>query len=410
MELYVHIPFCVHKCGYCDFLSFNADAQLIESYIDALCTELDGLKEQFTTCFIGGGTPSVVPVGLMEKLLKKIAGMEITDEFSIECNPGTVDEEKLRLYKAYGINRISFGLQSADDRELALLGRIHTLGEFLESYELALKCGFENINIDLMSGLPGQNCLSFEKTLKTVTELDVKHLSVYGLIIEEGTRFYELYADKPDKTPSADNSKYRERNRDKISEPVPLPDEDEEREMYHMTAKILKDYGFYRYEISNYAKKGYECHHNLGYWTGEEYIGTGIGAASYLHLPGYGVKGEDHLRIQAARYANTRDIREYIDHYNDRTGTVRDIRELSEELNAVDLAREYIILHLRLTKGFEMAEFERVFGYDLKKAYGKVINRYLTLGLLEMDSDHLRLTERGLDLSNTVMADFLGDE
>ncbi|MCR5684598.1 MAG: radical SAM family heme chaperone HemW [Lachnospiraceae bacterium] len=378
MELYVHIPFCARKCRYCDFLSFPAGEELKERYIDALCSELNSLYglHDVSTCFIGGGTPSIVPARLMEKLLHTISRIGVKGEYTVECNPGTVDAEKLKLYREYGINRISFGLESADDEELEKLGRIHVFDDFLRSYELAGKCGFDNINIDLMSGLPGQTLKSLEKTLKTAAGLGPKHISVYSLIIEEGTPFYDLYG-----------------KNDEL-----LPDEDTEREMYHMTGELFSEYGFRRYEISNYALKGYECVHNLGYWTGEEYTGTGIGAASYLK------NGENGF----ARYKNPDDISRYISICADKKEhAAEELRTQVETLAEKDLVSEYIILHLRLTEGFDRREFRTAFGFDIYERFGKILDKYLNMGLLETDGTRIRLSLKGLDVANTVMADFL---
>ena len=431
MELYVHIPFCVRKCGYCDFLSFAADEAVQRDYIDALRAELKALDQvrsckkacadapsahdanhaAFTTCFIGGGTPSIVPVSLMERLLDGIAALGVSGEYTIECNPGTLDESKLKIYKKYGINRLSIGLQSADDRELKRLGRIHDFDEFLNSYRMARACGFDNINIDLMSGLPGQSTESFERTLRSAAELEPEHLSVYSLIIEENTPFYELYGGEGgDKAVKADHECEGRPSCAKSEETnAQLPDEDTEREMYRMTASVLEEYGFSRYEISNYAKAGFECRHNLGYWTGEEYEGAGIGAASYLKTQtgiktGQGGKSE----ICALRYRNTTDINTYVHAFAESASSARDaVRTVEEELAADDMIQEYIILHLRLIKGILRTDFTERFGFDIYEGYGRIIDKYLRSGHMETNGGYLRLTRRGLDVSNSIMADFM---
>lgn len=389
MELYVHIPFCVRKCAYCDFLSFAAEDELKERYTDALIKELGSLSgllmtaPVFDTVFIGGGTPSLLEPEIAEKLLSVVSPMVKKDgEFTIECNPGTLNPDKLRMYRKYGINRLSIGLQSADDGELAELGRIHRYGDFLESYEAARSAGFNNINIDLMSGLPGQTVACFEKTLRTVAKLGCVHMSVYGLIIEPGTVFFDMYHEGRKKDINGAERHF-----------VPLPSEEEEREMYHITQRVLADYGFSRYEISNYAKPGYECRHNLGYWTGEEYIGAGIGAASYF-------KNE--------RYRNTADIGKYIEYAsNGDWDSLYALREEREHIGNDEKVEEYIILRLRLTEGFSKEEFKKKFGFPVTERYSKIIEKHINNGLLTDAGDRLFLSERGLDLSNSVMSDFL---
>ncbi|MCR5322340.1 MAG: radical SAM family heme chaperone HemW [Lachnospiraceae bacterium] len=385
MELYIHIPFCVRKCFYCDFLSFEADKELKSSYIDTLIKELgsfSGLLKtvpEFDTVFIGGGTPSILDVETSERLLAAVMPMIGDDtEYTVECNPGTLDREKLELYRKYGVNRLSIGLQSADDDELARLGRIHRYEDFLKSYEAARKAGFKNINIDLMSGIPGQSVTGLERNLKTVGELEPEHISAYSLIIEPGTRYYKIYEENA------------EDNGDKI---IPLPKEEEEREMYRLTERILNGYGYLRYEISNYSKPGFKCRHNLGYWTGEEYLGVGIGAASYFHNE---------------RYKNTDDIRKYIKFVNEGGAeALLDLRIECEHIGFDERVEEYIILRLRLTEGISKEDFMSRFGFDISDKYQGIINKHVENGLLADTGDRIFLTERGLDLSNFVMSDFL---
>lgn len=372
MELYIHIPYCVRKCNYCDFLSFPTGECNIENqtakYIDALCKEIEASAElysdrEITSVFIGGGTPSLLPVTQMRRVLTSLGRWHIAEnaEFTVECNPGTVSEEKLRTYREFGVNRLSFGLQSVNDDELKQLGRIHTFEAFKDSYRMARECGFGNINIDLISAIPGQNTSSWEKTLRTVAELKPEHISAYSLIIEEGTPFFE--------------------QKDKLK----LPDEDTERAIYAMTSDILCEYGFHRYEISNYARDGRECRHNLGYWTGEEYLGLGLGASSYV----------DNMR-----YKNTDDVKIYADEGNT-------IREDVEILERQDLISEFIILHLRLSTGFERQEFVSRFGTDIDEMYGNTIKKYCKLGFMADTEGRIRLTDKGFDISNTIMAEFI---
>ena len=372
-ELYIHIPFCVRKCLYCDFLSFPADDAVKEKYVDALCEEImcigeERCKASLSSVFIGGGTPSILPGRDIERIMKCITDSFKLDEdaeITIECNPGTVDDEKLHIYRDCGINRISFGLQSADDGELKRLGRIHSYGDFVESYSKAVSAGFTNINVDLMSDIPGQTLSSWENTLRKVCSLEPApvHISAYSLIVEEGTPFWDMQEEGK----------------------LDIPEEDTDREMYHMTSRILSEYGYARYEISNYAQPGYECRHNVGYWTGIPYYGAGLDAASYY----------DH-----ARYVNTDDMDSYL----------RDpaaCHFLTERLGTDDLMSEFMILGLRMTKGVSFAEFQSRFGISLKEKYGHQAEGFIKDGLLEEKGDFLRLTDRGLDLANVVMRSFI---
>lgn len=372
-ELYIHIPFCVKKCLYCDFLSFPADEKTKERYIEALCDELlyigsERCDKPLRSVFIGGGTPSVLPAEHIVRVMDVVKSRFTTEpdaEITIECNPGTLDEEKLRAYRECGINRLSLGLQSSDEKELKSLGRIHTYEDFTACVKMAENAGFDNINVDLMSGLPGQTLQSFEETLRKVCTLSdsIKHISAYSLIIEEETPFGQMYEEG------------------KLS----LPDEDTDREMYHMTSRILEEYGFNRYEISNYARPGYECRHNLGYWTGVEYYAAGLDAASY-----YG----------HCRYSNTPDMEEYLK--DPLAGPT-----LIEKLDLSGLMSEYMILGLRLTSGVSISEFEKRFKTPLSCVYGSKIDRFIRDGLLEHKNNKLNLSEKGLDLANLVMRAFI---
>ena len=388
-ELYIHIPFCVRKCLYCDFLSFPADDAIKEKYVDALCEEIMSIGEErckasLSSVFIGGGTPSILPGGNIARIMKCVSDSFELDEdaeITIECNPGTVDDEKLRIYRECGINRISFGLQSADDGELKRLGRIHTYGDFVESYGKAVVAGFSNINVDLMSDIPGQTLESWENTLRSVCSLDPApaHISAYSLIVEEGTPFGDM----------------------QNAGELVIPDEDTDREMYHMTSSILSGYGYARYEISNYSKPGFECRHNVGYWTGVPYYAAGIDSSSY-----YG----------HCRYADTDDIESYM----------RDPASepfLIERLGKSELMSEFMILGLRMICGVSRAEFRKRFSEELDDVYGDKIKRFISEGLLtegfsetapgtEHETvggvcDRIFLTERGLDLANYVMQGFI---
>lgn len=371
LELYIHIPFCVRKCAYCDFLSGPADYEAQRSYKEALIREIEHVESfadsEVSSIFIGGGTPSVFSEQWMAEALEKVYthfNVRQDAEISIEANPGTVDLGKLAVYRQAGINRISFGCQSADNRELKMLGRIHTWEEFLESFSMAREAGFSNINVDLMSGLPGQSLQSWEESLHKTAQLKPEHISAYSLIIEEGTPF--------------------------ASQKLELPDEEEERNMYERTREILEDWGYHQYEISNYARPGRECRHNLGYWQRKEYLGLGLGSASLV--------GE-------TRFSNTRNMENYLNN-SDSAAKIREEREI---LTVQEQMEEFMFLGLRMTEGISVTEFREVFGVSLEQIYGKVLEKYKKLELLEERGGRLRLTRRGISVSNPILADFLLD-
>ena len=375
MELYLHMPFCVRKCAYCDFLSFPTDQETQNLYTRRLREDIDAMGKKYgdipvDTIFIGGGTPSVpdsaLIVGIMEHVRKAFHVAEGA-EISMEANPGTVTREKLTDYRRAGINRLSFGLQSANDRELKLLGRIHTWAEFLESFHLARECGFTNINIDLMSALPGQTRESWKDTLKRVTDLNPEHISAYSLIIEDGTPFGEKYG-------SEEGRKL-------------LPDEDSEREMYHETKRFLRDCGYERYEISNYAKPGRACRHNIGYWTGLPYLGLGLGASSYM---------------DGCRFAVNSDMKQYLE---EKPGMFTDLEKLTKK----DMEEEFFYVGLRMTAGVSLPEFERRFGVSAKDVYPGLMEMFVEEKAAVFQGDRFVLTDYGLDVSNYIMAQFLQD-
>lgn len=375
MELYLHMPFCVRKCAYCDFLSFPTDQETQNLYTRRLREDIDAMGKKYgdipvDTIFIGGGTPSVpdsaLIVGIMEHVRKAFHVAEGA-EISMEANPGTVTKEKLTDYRRAGINRLSFGLQSANDRELKLLGRIHTWAEFLESFHLARECGFTNINIDLMSALPGQTRESWKDTLKRVTDLNPEHISAYSLIIEDGTPFGEKYG-------SEEGRKL-------------LPDEDSEREMYHETKRFLRDCGYERYEISNYAKPGRACRHNIGYWTGLPYLGLGLGASSYM---------------DGCRFAVNSDMKQYLE---EKPGMFTDVEKLTKK----DMEEEFFYVGLRMTAGVSLPEFERRFGVSAKDVYPGLMETFVEEKAAVFQGDRFVLTDYGLDVSNYIMAQFLQD-
>lgn len=447
LGIYIHIPFCVHKCIYCDFLSSPADVHTRKQYVRALINEIyltregkcankliknvlqgdntsyedmeepavNGLTSDYalydtvcmadyektimqedisgcvddiksenghivTSIFIGGGTPSAIDAEDISDILDAVRkNYNVSDkaEITIECNPGTMDKKKAVIYRKAGINRISFGLQSTDNNELRMLGRIHTYEQFMESYKIAREAGFDNINIDLMSALPGQTMESFKAVLEKALSLGAEHISVYSLIVEEGTRL----SDNIDSFP-------------------PIPSDDEDRQMYYMTKEMLSSYGYEQYEISNYAQKGYECKHNLKYWERCDYLGFGIGAASL-----YGGR----------RYTNISDIGRYMDVLAEITNAldksyVNELLQIKtdmEELSKEDEMSEYMFLGLRKTKGIDITDFKEEFGTDIKDIFGEAIEDNIARGLLIHDGNCLYLSKRGIDISNTVMSDFI---
>lgn len=376
LGLYIHIPFCVKKCEYCDFLSWNAEEEERQQYVAALLSEIESYREfakgyRVSTIFIGGGTPSVLLPKQMEDILQKIYEifeLERRAEITIEVNPGTVDEEKLQCYKENGVNRLSMGLQSVKDEKLRLLGRIHTYQEFVESYELARKAGFDNISIDLISSVPGQTLQEWKEELETAAAQNPEHISVYQLIIEEGTPFYEKYAEHPEL----------------------LPDEETSREIYLWTGKFLKEAGYEQYEISNYAKPGKESRHNLKYWERGDYLGLGLGAASM---------------VRNIRMSNTKDMRTYLERC-DKPKTMRENVQFLEEPRQME---EFMFLGLRKTRGVSKKEFKRIFGREMDMVYEKALHKCLENGMLLEHKDRIFLSEEGTLLSNMVLSEFLFD-
>lgn len=377
LEIYIHIPFCVRKCRYCDFLSFPAQQETKKQYVKKIAEEIGLFPEKekwkVTTIFFGGGTPSLLEgeeIAFLMSTIQKAFEIDQNAEISIECNPGTIDEKKLYFYQNSGINRISFGLQSSKNEELKLLGRIHTYESFLESYEMARKYGFQNINIDLMSALPGQTIQSYKETLDTVLSLKPDHISAYSLIIEEGTPFFEEYEE---------DLKRREAGKKCCL----LPSEEEERQMYYDTKKIMEKYGYFRYEISNYAKTGYECRHNIGYWRRKDYAGFGIGAASLL---------------ENSRLKNTDSLKKYM------AGNFIEEREALDQKAQME---EFLFLGLRMMEGICEEEFFRCFGVTMESVYGTVLQQLMRQKLINKKGTFYFLSEEGIDVSNYVLAQFL---
>lgn len=380
LELYIHIPFCVRKCEYCDFLSQAAPEMVHHGYVEQLIEEIRCQSAYYQgygviSVFLGGGTPSILKAEEIQAVMTAVHqcfDLEPGAEVTIEANPGTVTAEKLNIYRQCGINRISIGLQSADDKELKALGRIHTYDEFLKTYERVRIAGFTNVNVDLMSALPGQTIKSWKSTLKKTAMLKPEHISAYSLILEEGTPFYEKYADHPEL----------------------LPDEDTEREMYYMTKAFLQEQGYERYEISNYARPGYECRHNMGYWTGTEYLGLGLGASSYIQ--GFRFHNEADLKTYQRIRMTAEDADEKLH---------QDIVKLSDK----EKMEEFMFLGLRMTKGVSGCEFLERFGLNMWNVYGEVLRKLEANHLIIVENPYVRLSEFGIDISNYVLSEFLLD-
>lgn len=417
LELYVHIPFCARKCLYCDFLSLRALASVHEAYVTQLIKEIEiqgacCREYQVKTVFIGGGTPSVLEPCLIRDIMQALfRSFDIAGdaEITIEVNPGTLLQNKLHIYRAAGINRLSIGLQSADNQELQDLGRIHTFEEFLKSYQCARMAGFTNVNVDLMSSIPGQTLESWKNTLRKVTMLKPEHISAYSLIVEEGTPFWDRYGKREEEQPGIKTDdvcflhprdrKAAEGNREDARKRAPvypsLPDEETENNIYRFTRSCLEDQGYLRYEISNYAKPGHECRHNIGYWREVPYLGLGLGSSSY---------------IGGTRFSNERDLDAYLhlDFDEDGGGPAQALlRGQVEELTREDRMEEFMFLGLRMLKGVSEIDFVALFGIKIDTVYGPAIERLIANGLLKREGVWISLTEWGMDVSNFVLSEFL---
>lgn len=385
-SIYIHIPFCIQKCLYCDFLSEVRQASDRESYLEALLTEISVESKAYhnrivETVFLGGGTPSVLTKEQTKRLMEQLRQcfhIAPDAEITTELNPGTVTEDMLKAYRAMGINRLSIGLQSADNAELELLGRIHTVEEFELCYQTARACGFDNINVDLISALPEQTAASYEKTLRRVCTLEPppEHISAYSLILEEGTPFYERYGEA---APQA----------------CRLPTEEEDRLIYHRTKEILEQYGYVRYEISNYARDGYACRHNEAYWCRTDYVGFGLGAASM---------------VDQARWQNESDFTKYLSKLKEG----KTVRLSVQALARTEQMEEFCFLGLRRMKGISKKAFFDNFQTPIEQVYGDTLLRLQQQGLIELPEpnerkcqDRIRLTELGIDVSNYVFTQFL---
>ena len=386
--IYIHIPFCLQKCGYCDFLSFpvNQCKGQQEPYVQALCNELKAYGILLSDCevatiYLGGGTPSILEEHLMLQIMNTLwQNYKIKEdaEITIECNPGTTSYSKFLAYKEFGINRLSIGLQSTNNEMLKRIGRVHTFETFLKQYEEARKAGFANINVDLISALPGQTREDYKNDVQTIIRLSPEHISSYSLIIEEDTPF-------------AQNQALLDT----------LPEEEEAVYFYQQTKVWLEEAGYQRYEISNYAKPGYESQHNSSYWTGIPYLGAGLGASSYLVL------GQRHIRFH-----NETDMQCYIkERQNDSGKSLSHWRREEELLSREDRIEEFMFLGLRRMKGVSYSEFARRFGCSMKSLYADVIDRYENQQLLRREQiegeQYLALTEEGIAISNQIFVDFM---
>lgn len=413
LGIYVHIPFCVKKCDYCDFISYSNCFDMQERYVEKLLEEIEEnknlLRNNFiSTIYIGGGTPSAINPELIKKILnkiydvagieieknkgtsnggKKVIGNEIPDkkekiEITIEVNPGTTTKNNLQMYKNCGINRLSIGLQSTDDDILKKIGRIHNYEQFLDTYKWAEEAGFENINVDLMLGLPGQDIGILKNSLENVVNLkpEPKHISVYSLIVEENTKIEQRID----------------------SGELSLPDDEEERRQYHYMKNFLELNGYKHYEISNFAKPGFESKHNMNCWEQKQYVGFGVAAHSY---------------VNGVRYANTTDLKEYLnvensmknefeDNSKNKTGfaTIKTIEETQDKL---DMEKEFMILGLRKLDGVSISKFEQKFGENPIYLFRNELQKLVEEDLLEVDLDDIKLTSKGLDLANLVWEEFV---
>lgn len=376
-SLYFHIPFCLRKCSYCDFSSFDNPEISIPGYVDLLLDELRFRSKNFApvnapTIYFGGGTPSLLTPVQISRLIQAVRGyfsIDKTAEITLEANPGTVTPASLAGYLAAGVNRLSLGVQSLDDRQLALLGRIHSADEAKEALNAARAAGFSNIGIDLMHGLPGQTLDDWQSALSGAVAMKPQHISAYGLSVEEGTPFAAL-------TESGE---------------LMLPDEELAAAMFELTAEFLGKAGYEHYEISNFALPGYRSRHNQVYWQRGNYLGFGAGAHSFLNLQGYGARWENPSAL--AEYATAV------------SSNMLPVNEFS--LSGKEAMSEFMFLGLRMLEGVDMEKFAAQFGMGVEEAFPNVISRLCEKGLLAEEGSVVKLTSRGLILANRVMGEFV---
>ena len=363
--LYIHIPFCAHKCNYCDFVSFGDKLDKVDKYIEKLKSEIISYKlEQYeiTTIYIGGGTPSYINSKYIEDILSLI-NKEKAQEITLEVNPGTSTKDKLKSYKNAGINRLSIGLQSTNNNLLKQIGRIHTYEEFLETYKIAREIGFRNINVDLMIGLPNQTTENVKETLEKIIQINPEHISVYSLIVEEGTKLKEQLEKKE----------------------FVLPTEEDEREMYWNVKKMLEEVGYMHYEISNFAKPNFYSRHNTNCWEQKEYIGIGLAAHSYMNK---------------TRYSNTEILEKYLEDFQ-KNRTIHEVQDIQNE------QKEYMLLGLRKIEGVCIQEFKNKFTQSPIYLYKYELNKLVKHKLIEIDTNYIKLTKKGINLANLVWEEFI---
>ncbi len=372
LGVYVHIPFCKHKCDYCDFISYCNKDNLIEDYVQAVIKEikLQNIQAWITTIYIGGGTPSYIDSKYIKQIMVEIRKKNVhkNAEITIEVNPGTITEEKLKDYKECGINRLSIGLQVTQDELLKQIGRIHNYEQFLETYKLARKVGFKNINVDLMLGLPNQRIKDLKESLDSIIKLQPEHISVYSLIVEDGTPIAQ----------KIENGQ------------LELPTDDMERNMYWYVKNTLELRGYKHYEISNFAKRGHESKHNLNCWNQSHYFGFGAAAHSYRDI---------------TRYSNTTNIEEYIK--NVQAGDIAKNRIIHEIQKEHDTEKEYMLLGLRKIKGIKINDFKAKFVKNPIYVFRNELKKLSDENLIAVDANSIRLTPRGIDLANLVWEEFI---
>mgnify|MGYP004613169077 FL=1 len=379
LGIYIHIPFCKQKCFYCDFISYANQDKYFQKYVQALSKEInnfiDNNKIEVQTIYIGGGTPSLIDAKYIEEILhifEKRNLLKEAKEVTIEVNPGTVNEEKLRTYKNSGINRLSIGLQSTEDKILKQIGRIHCYDDFLNTYKMAREVGFKNINVDLMIGLPNQKILDVKNSLEKIIKLEPEppnHISVYSLIVEENTPIEQMLE----------------------SGELELPDEELERNMYWYVKNFLELNGYKHYEISNFAKLGNESKHNLDCWNQKEYVGFGVAAHSY---------------IDDVRYGNIGNVEEYIKNCeNDEFGKNKVIDEVENDIFSKE--KEFMLIGLRKIEGVLIQDFKNKFGENPIFVFKDELKKLVDENLLILDFDRIKLTNKGLDLANIVWENFV---
>lgn len=381
LELYIHIPFCEKKCNYCDFVSFHASYDIVDKYINKLLSEIESKKYlandyQISSIYIGGGTPSFIDSKYISFIMETICNnynLSADTEISIEANPNSINEDKIKSYYKSGINRLSIGLQSTNEDELKTLGRIHNYTDFLNAYNLAVHNGFKNINVDLINGIPGQTPESYKKSLRQVLMLNIKHISIYNLIIEDGTPF---------KTMLSNNE-------------IQLPLENDILIMDKITKELTEYYRLNRYEISNYAKSGFECRHNLGYWSDVPYIGFGLNSSSYINNTRFKnkTKLDDYMSLDYTSYIISTNQNEYYD----------EIKIIDNK----DHINEYVMLGFRKTSGINVNDFQKTFNKKFEGLFGTALKIYQGMGMINRIKDNYFMTEKGLNVSNTILSDLL---